>query len=210
MSVLAQGWWLVALLLAELAFGLAWNRGGLNCLRRPRFWSFFLFTLAISPFLVGRPDVVFGPFHLSREGLATGLQMTGRALALTMAFNVGLAGLSLSDLVAVLGRLGLGGLGFALGLAVNLLTTLQDLVLVTLQTIRMRGGTRRPGLALRCFLVTSIANTLRQGDDLVNAAVVRAFDPTRSRPVSLPPGRPDGALAVALGACTVALLLVAR
>ncbi len=174
---MVKGWWLVGLALAEVAFGLLWSRGGLRLLRRPRFWVFVLTTVAVGPFLLGEPDVALGPFRLSRGGLMTGLEMAGRAFALTMAFGLGMTSLSLSDVVAAFDRLGLRGLGFAVALAMNLLETLREMATVTMQTIWLRGGMRRPWPALRLFLITTVANTLRYGDEVINAAAVRAFDP---------------------------------
>jgi energy-coupling factor transporter transmembrane protein EcfT len=207
MALLVAGGWLVGLAAVELAFGLAWNREGLRPFGRPRIWLFSLSALVLGSLLLGNPDVALGPFQLSREGLVTGLEMAGRALALTLALGVGLSALSLSDLVAVLERLRLRGLGFALALAINLLGALQGMALVTLQTIWLRGGLRRPWLALRLFLITTVANTLRYGDDVINAAMMRAFDPDAGLSTTLPLRRADLWLLVALAGCTVLFLV---
>lgn len=206
MATLVEGKWLTGLALLELAFGLTWSREGLRLLRRPRFWAFVLTAVVLGPFLIGEPDLALGPFRLSQEGLATGLEMAGRALALTLAFGLGLASLSLSDIVAIFNRLGLRGLGFATALAMNLLGTLREMAAVTLQTIWLRGGMRRPWPALWLFLVTTIANTLRYGDEVVNAVTVRAFDPNNGQSVPLPLRRADLWLAAVLAGCTGVLL----
>lgn len=203
---MVEGWWLASLFPMELAFGLVWSREGARLLRHPRSWVFVLSAVALGPFLIGEPDVVLGPFHLSQEGLTVGLEMAGRALTLALAFGLGISALSLSDVVAVFDRLGLRGLGFATALAMNLLGTLREMARVTLDTIRLRGGMRRPWTALRLFLVTTVANTLRYGDEVVNAAAVRAFDPNRGRIVPLPLRRADLWLAALLVGCSTALL----
>jgi energy-coupling factor transporter transmembrane protein EcfT len=167
---------------------------------------FILSVVALGPFLIGEPDVALGVFHLSREGLAAGLAMGGRALTMTLAFGLGLAAISLSDVVAVFDRLGLRGLGFAAALAMNLLGTLREMATVTWQTIWLRGGMRRPRTALRLFLITTISNTLRYGDQVVNAAMVRAFDPSRGEPAPLPLRPSDLWLAVGLVGCSGLLL----
>jgi energy-coupling factor transporter transmembrane protein EcfT len=208
-AVLVEGWGLVGLAAVEVAFGLAWNRAGLQLLRRPRFWAFVLSAVALGPFVVGEPDVALGPLHLSRVGFVIGLQMAGRAFALTLAVGLGAASLSLSDLVAVFDRLGLRGLGFAVALAMNLLETLREMAAVTLHTLRLRGGARRPWTALRLFLITTVANTLRYGDEVVNAAAVRAFDPHKRRTVPLPPRPADLWLLALLAGCTGVLLVAA-
>jgi energy-coupling factor transporter transmembrane protein EcfT len=206
MSVMAKDWWLLGLTSTELAFGLISSRRGLQLFRRPRFWILILTAVALGPLLIGDPDVTLGPLHLSREGLAAGLEMAGRALALTLAFNLGIGALSLSDVVAVFERLGLRGLGFATALAMNLLGMLQEMAVVTLQTLWLRGGTRRPWTALRLFLVTTVANTLRYRDDIVNAAAVRAFDPLIGQPLPLSLRSSDLWLLAVLAGCTGILL----
>jgi energy-coupling factor transporter transmembrane protein EcfT len=203
---LVEGWWLVGLALVEVAFGLAWSHRGLRLLRNPRFWMFVLTAAALGPFLIGEPDAALGPLCLSREGFATGLEMAGRAFALALALGLGTASLSLSDVVAVFDRLGLRGLGFAVALAMNLLGTLREMAAVTLQTIWLRGGMHRPWTALRLFLITTVANTLRYGDEVVNAAAVRAFDPNRDQPITLPLRQADLWLLILLAGCTGVLL----
>ena len=205
-AVLARGWWLVGLALAEVLFAILWGRAGLRLLGRPRFWIFILTAVALAPFLLGEPDVALGGLRLSRGGMVLGLEMAARAFALSLGFSVGVANLSLFDIVAVFDRLGLRGLGFAAAVAMNLLQTLEDMVLVTLQAIRLRAGMRRPRLALRLFLITIVANTLSYGDDVVKAAAVRAFDPSSGQRVTLPLRGADLWLLAALAACTGVLL----
>lgn len=208
-TVLVKGEWLAGVVLAELAFGLTCNRRGLRLLIRPRFWLFLLTAVVLGPFLIGEPDAALGPLRLSRAGFTTGLEMAGRAGALMLAFSLGVSSLSLSDVVALFDRLGLRGLGFATALALNLVGTLYEMAAVTWQTIRLRGGLRRPWTALRLFLVTTVANTLRCGDEVVNAAMVRAFDPNGgSRPAPLPLRGGDLWLSAILAGCSIALLML--
>ncbi len=177
LTLVSGGWRLMALLVLELLFGLAWSPAGLRPLRRLRFWVFIATALALGPFLTPQAGLRLDAVSWSRSGMSLGLDMAGRALSLTLAFSVGLSALSLSDLVALFDRLRLRGLGFALGVAMNLLKNLQEMATVTYETIRLRGGLRRPLVALRLFLVTLVSNTLRYGDQIVSAAAVRAFDP---------------------------------
>ena len=207
-TILIEDWWLAILALVELAFGLIWSRRAMRLLYRLRFWMFVLGAMVVGPFLIGEPDLVVGPFHLSREGLMAGLEMAGRAFTLTLGVGLGLSTLSLSNVVAVFDRLGLRGLGFATGLAVNLLGTLQEMATVTLQTIWLRGGMQRPWTALRLFLVTVVANALRYGDEAANAAAVRAFNPNEGQVTPLPLRRADIWLAAALAVCSGLFLLV--
>jgi energy-coupling factor transporter transmembrane protein EcfT len=127
-----------------------------------------------------------------------GLWMAVRALCLTVAFGAALSALSVSEMARLFETVGLKGLGFALGVALNLLPALQENATATYHTLRLRGGFRHPWQALRLFLVTVIANALRHSDDVVNAAAARAFEPTvrRGEPVRFQ--RADGLLAVIL------------
>ena len=196
----------VTLLLGSvLLFALLTSGGGtangslLRPLRRLRFWTLILSALALGPLLLGEKDVVWGWLHLSRDGFWMGLWMALRALCLTMAFSVALNALSISDMARLFETVGLKGLGFALGVALNLLPTLQENATAAYHTLRLRGGfRRRPWQALKLFLVTVIANALRHSDDVVNAAAARAFEPTvrRGEPVRF--RRADGLLAVVL------------
>jgi energy-coupling factor transporter transmembrane protein EcfT len=206
MAVLIRGGRLAGLALIEICFGLFCSRQRLQLLRRPPFWILILAAVALGSFLIGEPDVTLGPLYLSQEGFVAGLEMAGRAFTLALAFNLGVGALSLSDTVAVFERLGLRGLGFAIALAMNLLATLQEMATVTLQTIQLRGGMRRPWMALRLFLITAVANTLRYRDEIVNAAAVRAFDPNKGQPLLLPLRLSDLWLLVVLAGCTGILL----
>lgn len=179
MALTVRGWRLGAVALVELVFGLAWSREGLRPLRRYRFWILIGAAVALGPWLGRGADVGAADVALSWAGLFTGLEMAVRALAVMLAFSLGLSSLSLSDLMGIFERLRLRGLGFALGVATNLLETLQEMARVSFETIKLRGGLRRPLVALRLFLVTLISNTLRYGDQVVHAASLRAFDPQR-------------------------------
>ncbi len=203
MAVAVKGWRLAALAAAELIFGLAWSRKGLGPLRRLRFWVFMATAVALGPWLVRTTGAAQTGISLSWPGLSLGLEMAGRALTLMLAFSLGLSSLSLSDLVAIFDRLRLRGLGFALGVAMNMLSTLQAMARTTFETIKLRGGLRRPLTALRLFLVTVVSNTLRYGDQVVHAASVRAFDPQRGRGSALSPRRADLWLVATLVGCSL-------
>jgi energy-coupling factor transporter transmembrane protein EcfT len=207
-AILTQGPWLAELVLVELVLGLIWNRQGLDLVRQARFWILVLSIIALSPFLLGEPDTALGPLYLSRSGFALGLDLTARTLALALAFSLGIGSLSLSDIVAVFDRVGLRGLGFAIALAMNLLGTLREMATVTLQTIYLRGGMRRPWVGLRLFLITTVANTLQYGDEAVNAAALRAFDPNDGQRRPLPPRPADLWLIALLAGCTGVPLLL--
>lgn len=208
-----RGWRLGALVAVELLFGLLWSRDGLGMLRRWRFWVFIGTAVALGPWLApraGLDTVGMTAEGLGRwwHGLSLGLEMAARALTLMLAFSLGVSALSLSDMLAVFDRLHLRGLGFALGVAMNLLASLQEMARTTFETIKLRGGLRRPLAALPLFLVTLVSNTLGYGDQIVNAASVRAFDPAGGCARALSPRQADLWLAAALVACAAGCLLL--
>ena len=134
--------------------------------------------------MLGEADTSFGPLNLSRAGFVTGCWMALHAVTLMVAFSATLGSLTVSQTIAGFDSLGLRAMGFALGVALNMLHTLQDVVDAAYHTIRLRGGLKRPLYSFRLFLVTVVANSLRYGDDIVRSAAARAFDP------AMPAARP--------------------
>jgi energy-coupling factor transporter transmembrane protein EcfT len=200
------------LLLAVLLTGLlalAFQRGGLRSLASLRVWAILALMVIPATLVIGRADVRVWGVALSHEGIAEGAQMALRALAIVVAVTGFAASVSVNEAGALLERAGLKGLGFAFGVAVNMLPTLADTTANAYHAMRLRGGLRRWRLRpVRLLLVTMVANSLRHADDIVNAAEARAFAADRRRP--LPPlWRPlDLALAAAL-LVTGILVLVA-
>ena len=194
----------VALLLGSvLLFALLTGGDGLRPLRQPRFWTLILSALALGPLVLGAQkeqwDLAWGWLRLSRDGFWMGLWMALRALCLTVAFSVALNALSVSEMARLFETVGLKGLGFALGVALNLLPPLRENATAAYHTLRLRGGfRRRPWQALKLFLITVIANALRHSDDVVNAAAARAFEPTVRQGEMVRFQRADGLLAVVL------------
>ena len=197
------------LLLAIIA-GFDWlnARSGWQVLTRRRFWLFVLSIVALSPLILGEADVRWGVLRLSRAGLEMGLWMALRAATLMLAFSASLAVLTVSQMIQLFDAMQLRGLGFALGVALNLGPVLRDVVEAAYHTLRLRGGFRRPARNSRLFLITVIANGLRYGDDVVKAALARAFDPAAKLPqTSRFLGQADKAFIVGLAAVGVGLLL---
>ena len=195
------------LLIATLAFGLLNGGRGLFILRKARFWILILSVVAISPWILGEADLTWGWLRFSSAGLELGLWMALRALCLSLAFSVSAGALSTSEMIHLFQGAGLQGLGFSLGVALNLLSTLGQTIEAAYHTIRLRGGFRRPWLALKLFLVTVIANALRYGDDVVKVASARGFDPAVQRRSAPLFRRADGAFALGLLGLTGVLLL---
>ena len=189
----------LALLLALLlAFGLLDGGRGLAPLTKVRFWILILSIVGISSSILGETDLRWGWLTLSQEGFEIGLRMALRAVCLSLAFSVSVGRLSASEMARLFESLRLKGLGFSLGVALNLLPVLTETIQTAYHTLRLRGGFRRPWLALRLFLVTVISNALRYGDDVVKAASARGFDPTVQQGEAVIFRRSDGVFMLGL------------
>ena len=174
---LLKGPGLLVLTAALIVLNLLLNPEGLALFGKLRLWPFLLAPPLIGAAVLGPRDLALGALRLSREGLALGLVMSGRALCLLLTFQVALGGLSVTRLIGVFHSRGLKGLGFALGVAYNMLATLGEISLTTLYTLRLRGAFRRhPVRAFRLFAVTVVSAALRHAEDIVHAATVRGFD----------------------------------
>jgi len=209
LAVSASGARLLVTTLLVGVLALAFQREGLRSLASLRIWLFLALLVIPTSFLVGRADVRVWGVALSHEGVATGAQMALRALAIVVAVTGFAATVSVNEAAGLLERAGLKGLGFAFGVAVNMLPTLADTMANAYHAMRLRGGLRRWRLRpMRLLLVTMMANSLRHADDIVNAAEARAFAAGGRRP--LPPlwRGFDAVLAAAL-LVTAFLVLVA-
>jgi len=196
-------------LAAIVAFGGLNGGAGLQALRSRRFWILLVSIVIVTALILGEPDGHWGPLRWSSQGLILGLWMAARAAALVLAFNVTIGALSVSQMIRIFETLRLRGLGFALGVALNLGPVLRDTSEAAYHTIRLRGGFRRPWHSIRLFLVTLIANAVRYADDVVKAAAARAFDPATPATQSsafLAPA--DRAFIASLTAAGVALLVL--
>jgi energy-coupling factor transporter transmembrane protein EcfT len=172
-------------------------------------WAALAFVLIVPNLLwLGEPDVRLLGVPLSTSGFHVGLHMALRALVILLAVIGFSRAVDIAEVAGLLERVGLRGLGFSMGVAVNLLPSLQGSSQHAWQALRMRGGLRHARWrGLRMLAVTVIANALKRAEDLALAAEVRAFDPARARPLPLRQGAWDHALLLAAGAAWVAMIL---
>lgn len=144
---------------------------------RPRFWLFALAALFIGGALFGPRELRLAFLSVSSQGLRIGLWMSVRAVCPLLIIQLALGGLSVTRLIGLCHSRGLKGLGFALGVAYNMLATLSEISRVVLSTLRLRGAIRRhPLLSLRLSVVSVVSAALRQGENIVPAAATRGFD----------------------------------
>mgnify|MGYP005839551227 CR=1 FL=1 len=196
-------------LLALLILLGAWaHPPGLRLLRDGRVWLLAGIALAIGALCLGERDTTTWGVRYSAAGLRQGALMGTRALALLVGLSISAAALSVSGWTRVLAAAGAPGLGFALGVAFNLLPTLGQLSESAYQSIRLRGGWRRPLRVARLYIVTIITNALGYGDEVVRAAASRAFDPATAPRAPVPWRAADRWLTGVLLAASLALWLL--
>jgi energy-coupling factor transporter transmembrane protein EcfT len=208
MAVLAAGARVVLVLGGTLLFAVLFCREALTLFRRWQLWFFIIMTLLLSPLVIGQKDVSLWGLGVSQDGFWAGLWMTLRALSIALAMSVFAAAVSVPQMAQLFERLGLKGLGFAVGVATNMLPTIQETMGTAYHALRLRGAFRRDRLrTLRLLLVAIFASSLRRGDDIVCAAEARAFDPTKSHEPTLRRTTADLVLMAILCLVGVALLI---
>lgn len=163
--------------------------GAIGRALRPR-WLLLLGLMALpSLFLPGPPALTVGSVAtISAVGLQTALRTLMRALIILVAVDGLTRSVEVSQIAALFERAGFKGLGFALGIALNMLPILRDTTTVTWQSLRMRqafASRLRFVTALRYFLVTVISSALRRSAAIALAAEARAYDPQNSHPPAL-------------------------
>ena len=164
-------------------------------------------AVLLSPLLIGEKDFSLFGLSLSGQGFWAGLWMALRALSMALAVGGFAYAVSADEIARLFEAAGLRGLGFAVGVAFNLLPALEETARNAYQAMRLRGGFKRERLrALRMLLVAIVVNALRRGDEVVEAAEARAFRPDGPRREPLPLRRADLALAAVLIALGAGLL----
>jgi energy-coupling factor transporter transmembrane protein EcfT len=156
-------------------------------------WLVMVCLLSLPPiFLVGEVDrSVFG-ISYSSEGLLNGIQIALRILVVLVSVQGLTSMVDISSIAGLLERAGLHGLGFSLGVALNLLPALQQSAQNAWRSLWMRGGLRKQRWrALRLLAVTIIANALSRAEEIALAAEVRAFSPERTRSMPVKVGKWD-------------------
>jgi len=196
----------VSAMLAFVLNSLVYPRA-LRRLTRP-YWLIFA-GLLVLPNLVwaGGPFVDFLGLSLSLPGARIGLGMLARAMVVILAVEGFSKAVDIAEVAGLFERVGLPGLGFSVGVAVNLLPLLRQSANCAWHTLRMRGGFRRQWWrGLRLLLVTVVANALRRAEEIALAAEVRAFSPEQSPALPVSAGSWDWPVAVVLLAAWLVML----
>jgi energy-coupling factor transporter transmembrane protein EcfT len=203
-ATVVGGWHAALAFLLAVALALLLYPGALLALRRRRFWLFTAILVVSSGLLLTDGGADWRTTGMSLYGLRVGVQMAFRAATILVAVSGILERVGVAQLAAMLERLGVEGLGFALGVALNSLPVIGETARNSLAALRLRGGFRRErAVAVRQLLLTVVTNSLRYGEQVVTAAEARAYSPDRAHPLPLPWSWVDGML---IGGITLAVL----
>jgi energy-coupling factor transport system permease protein len=161
-------------------------------------WLIMIIILALPPvFLVGELDRSLGSLHYSSEGLVASMQIGIRILVVLIAINGLTSSADITSMAGLLERAGLHGIGFSVGVALNLLPSLQQSALNAWRSLWMRGGLRKQRIrALRLMTVTIMASALNRAEEIALAAEARAFSPERARALPVKNGKYDKAILI--------------
>jgi energy-coupling factor transporter transmembrane protein EcfT len=184
----------------------------LKRLVRPRWLVIFgsLFLVNVFFGVPGqKPDWTMLGLSFSPVTILGGLQMTLRAAVILLAADGLSSSVDIVEVAGLLERGGLRGLGFSIGVAINLLPDLRQSSMNAWHSLRMKGGFRaqwKRGVQL--LVVTIFSNALRHAEQIVFAAEVRAFRPELSHKSPLRVGILDWWLAGGLSILGVFLIFI--
>jgi len=173
-------------------------------------WLVMIALLALPPlFLVGTIDSSLLGVPYSSEGLLSAVQIALRILVVLVSVQGLTSKADISSIAGLLEKAGLHGLGFSLGIALNLLPALQQSAQNAWRSLWMRGGLRKQRWrGLRLLAVTIIANALKRAEDIALAAEARAFVPERTRSMPVRVGRWDLGILILGGLVVMCLVLI--
>ena len=156
-------------------------------------WLIFLALMALPTlFFLDIRDKFFLGIPYSSQGLIASGQIAVRFFVILLAVQGFTQRVSIAELAGLLERMGLHGLGFSVGVAVNLLPSLERAIRQTWQSLYMRGGLRKNRWrAIQLLMLTVVTNTLKQAEDIALAAEGRAFSPENTRPLPIQRGLLD-------------------
>jgi len=180
-----------------------------HSLMRPR-WLLMISLLALPPiFFLGDLDRNLWGIPYSSTGLTSSLQIMLRVVVVLIAVNGLTSSVDITSVAGLLERFGLKGLGFSMGVALNLLPSLQAAALNTWHSLWMRGGLRaQRWRGVRLLLLTIITNALRRTEEIALAAEGRAFSPEQCRALPLRAGTLDRTVVIGIIALTLGFFLI--
>ncbi len=187
--LVANGEWLIVVAALALSVNGFLYPASIRRLFRWRWLIFVLIVLVPNMLWVGDLDRVVAGIPISTTGFAAGIQMVLRALVVIVAVDGFSGSVDITEVAGLFERIGLPGLGFSMGVAVNLLPDLRRSGRCAWQTLSMRGGLRRQWWrGIQLLLVTVVASALRRADEIALSAEIRAYTPGTSKPQPLRKG----------------------
>lgn len=173
---------------------------------RPRL-LLLIALLALPAVFLGEVDLrLFDRIPISVSGAVLGMQMCLRAIVILLAISGMTSAVGITTVAGIFERAGMQGLGFTMGVALNLLPSLRQSTANAWNSLRMRGGLKkRRWRGLQMLFITVITNALRRSEEIALAAEARAFTPEKSRPMPIERGRYD---LVLLPTALVSLIIV--
>lgn len=173
-------------------------------------WLVMIFFWALPPiFLVGDTDRSLAGILYSSEGVQSAVQIAVRIVVVLVAIQGFTSSVDVSALAGLLERVGLRGLSFSFGVALNLLPSLAQSTQNTWRTLWMRGGLRKKRWhGLRLLAVNILVGALTRAEEIALAAEARAFSPQRARSLPLKHGKYDLITFVLGGASVLCLVLI--
>ena len=173
-------------------------------------WLVMIALLAIPPlFFLGELDRSLLGISYSSQGLTSSLQIGLRIVVVLITVDGFTGSVDIASIAGLLERFGLRGLGFSMGVALNLLPSLQTSAINTWHSLWMRGGLRRQRWrGIRLLLLTIISNALRRTEEIALAAEGRAFCPDQCRAMPLRTGSLDWPVTIGILFLTVGFYLI--
>jgi energy-coupling factor transporter transmembrane protein EcfT len=174
-------------------------------------WLVMIGLLSLPPiFITGEVDRQLFGIPYSSEGLMIGIQVALRILVVLISVQGFTSSVDISSIAGLLERIGLHGLGFSFGVALNLLPSFQQSALNAWRALWMRGGLRKNRWrAIRLLGMTIVANALNRAEEIALAAEVRAFSPDRTRSMPLKVGKWDWAVLAISSMAVLGCVLIA-
>jgi len=162
-------------------------------------WLVLMVLLVVPPiFFLGSLDRSLLGLGYSSEGVLVASQIALRLIVILVMLDGFTSVVDIVALAGLLERFGLHGLGFSMGVALNLLPALQQSSTNAWYSLKMRGGLRKQRWrGLQLLTMTVVTNALRRAEEIALAAEARAFSPEKSRAMPIKYGTLDWPVAVA-------------
>lgn len=184
---------IVCLLVSAIIYPHKSTRFSVQRFFRPQ-WLILIGLLVIPPiFFWGTPDRSLWGLAFSTQGLLLSVRIALQMIVILVTVNGLTSAVDITSLAGLIERLGMKGLGFSIGVALNLLPALRQSSINAWRSLWMRGGFRKKRWrGLQMLSVTIMTNALRWAEEVSLAAESRAFSPDNARALPIKSGSLDG------------------